>query len=128
MRSRQEPLYHVALASDWDTAKAGSSGYRTSTLGVDLSDAGFIHCSYAEQVQDIANTVYRGQSDVVLLAIDQEKVTSRIVEEPADRGEHEGEEYPHIYGPIDMEAVVEVWRLEPREDGTFELPALRSAE
>lgn len=121
MRSRRERLYHLALASDWDTARAGSSGYRTSTLGEDLADVGFIHCSYADQVRGIADRVYRDRDDVILLTIDPQRLTSRAVDEPV---EGSNEEYPHIYGPVDLEAVVDVTPLEQRPDGTLELPVL----
>jgi len=125
VRSRQEPLYHLALAEDWDTARAGSTGYRTSTLGQDLADVGYIHCSYADQIQDVADRYYRDLDDVVLLTIDPERLTSRVVDEPDKGGEAE---YPHIYGPVDLEAVVEVTPLDQRPDGTLELPVLTSGD
>lgn len=63
-------IYHLALRGEWlETLDAGT-GYRRSTLGLSLADVGFIHCSFADQVQAIADAVYRGRSDVVLLEID----------------------------------------------------------
>lgn len=121
MRSRQEPIYHLALAADWDTARAGLSDYRTSTLGQDLADVGFIHCSYADQIQAIADRIYRDRDDVILLTIDPQRLKSRVVDEPVAGTD---EEYPHIYGPIDLEAVVEVTPLAERPDGTLALPSL----
>jgi uncharacterized protein (DUF952 family) len=121
MRSRHERLYHLALASDWDTARAGLTGYRTSTLGQDLADVGFIHCSYADQVRGIADRVYHDRDDVLLLTIDQQRLTSREVDEPVEGSD---EEYPHVYGPIDLEAVVAVTPLVLHADGTLELPVL----
>lgn len=121
MRSRQERLYHLALVADWETARVGGSGYRTSTLGEDLADVGFIHCSYGDQVRGVADRFYRGRDDVVLLTIDQTRLTSRVVEEPASSP---GEEFPHVYGPVDLEAVVAVTTLALGPGGTLELPDL----
>lgn len=119
MRHRHERLYHLALAADWETARAGESGYRTSTLGQDLVDVGFIHCSYADQVQAIADRVYRDRQDVLLLTIDQDRLTSRVVDEAAEDSD---EEFPHIYGPLDLDAVIDVVALDLRPDGTLQIP------
>jgi uncharacterized protein (DUF952 family) len=119
VRTRHERIYHLALASDWETARAGDSGYRTSTLGQDLIDVGFIHCSYADQVQHIADLVYRDREDVLLLTIDQDRLHSRIVDEAPEGSD---QEFPHIYGPVDFEAVVDVVPLIRRPDGTLVIP------
>jgi uncharacterized protein (DUF952 family) len=121
VRNRHERIYHLALAKDWETARAGDSGYRTSTLGQDLVDVGFIHCSYADQVQRIADLVYRNRDDVLLLTIDQDRLHSRIVDEAPEGGD-EDEEFPHIYGPVDFEAVLDVIPLVRRPDGTLNIP------
>jgi uncharacterized protein (DUF952 family) len=123
VRTRHERIYHLALASDWETARAGDSGYRTSTLGQDLIDVGFIHCSYADQVQRIADLIYRDRDDVLLLTIDQDRLHSRVVDESVDGGD---DEFPHIYGPIDFDAVLDVIPLIRRPDGTLVIP-LQSA-
>jgi uncharacterized protein (DUF952 family) len=38
----QPYLYHLAVAGDWDPARAE---YRGSTLGRTLEEEGFVHCS-----------------------------------------------------------------------------------
>jgi uncharacterized protein (DUF952 family) len=119
VRSRRERLYHLALAGDWETARAGETGYRTSTLGQDLADVGYIHCSYGDQVRRIADLVYRGRDDVLLLTIDQGRLTSRVVDEPADGLD---DEFPHIYGPLNIDAVVDITLLGVGGDGALELP------
>jgi uncharacterized protein (DUF952 family) len=124
VRTRHERLYHLALASDWETARAGDSGYRTSTLGLDLVDVGFIHCSYADQVQRIADLVYRDRDDVLLLTVDPDRLRSRVVDEPVENLQ---DEFPHIYGPIDFDAVVEVTPLTQRPDGTLDISLLASS-
>jgi uncharacterized protein (DUF952 family) len=125
VRNRYERLYHLALVADWETARAGANGYRTSTLGQDLADVGFIHCSYADQVQIIAERIYRDRDDVVLLTIDRDRLTSRVVDEPADGLD---EEFPHVYGPVDLDAVLAVTPLPLRPDGTLDIPPLESPD
>jgi uncharacterized protein (DUF952 family) len=118
--TRHERLYHLALVADWETAKVANSGYRTSTLGEDLADVGFIHCSYARQVQRIADLVYRERDDVLLLTIDPDALTSRVVDE-AIEGSDDTEEFPHVYGPIDFAAVVDVRPVRQGPDGTLDI-------
>jgi glutathione S-transferase len=116
----EAPIYHLALAADWATARNGDGQYRVSTLGRTLEDVGFIHCSFARQVRGVADAFYRDRADVVLLTIDRSKVRAPI------RVEHvaaANDAFPHIYGPLDVEAVVAVEPLVRRPDGTLALPA-----
>jgi uncharacterized protein (DUF952 family) len=62
-----EPIYHLALLAEWGSS-AGE--YRGSTLGRSLDDVGFIHCSTAAQIRQVAELLYSGRDDVVLLKID----------------------------------------------------------
>lgn len=109
-------IYHLALAADWTQAQTGGRGYRVSSIGRLLDDVGFIHCSFENQLQRIADAFYRGRSDVVLLSIDASKLTSPIREENTEGGT---EPYPHIYGPLNVEAVVSTRPLVPTSDGTL---------
>ena len=109
-----DTVFHITLAEQWEQARL-KGAYRGDTL----DSEGFIHCSTALQVIQIANTSFRGRSGLVLLCIHSGEVTAEIRHERA-----EGEEcFPHIYGPLDVGAVFQVLELEPREDGTFQLPA-----
>jgi len=99
-------IYHLALAKDWELAQASpSQEYTISTLGSTLEDEGFIHCSFAEQVPRIAGFIYKGVPDVVLLTIDQSKLKPPVKLENLDGGT---ELFPHIYGPLNLDAVVNV--------------------
>lgn len=110
-------LLHIARGEEW--ARAEESGlYLTDSL----REQGFIHCSHPHQVMEVANTFYRGQLGLFLLHIDPDRLDSRVVEE--DGG---GELYPHVYGPINLGAVVKVERLEPVEDGSFTHPDLNDS-
>ena len=66
---RPQCIYHLALRNEWEEAVERNGPYRRSTLGRSLDDEGFIHCSFAHQVEMIADLVFRGR-DVVLLTID----------------------------------------------------------
>ena len=96
------PIYHLALRAEWDAAVAEGS-YVRSTLGKSLDEVGFIHCSFANQVQTIADLVYAGRDDVVLLEIDPAAVAAAIRVEQTDGA---NEAFPHIYGPLSHAAVV----------------------
>jgi glutathione S-transferase len=92
-----------------------------STIGRTLDDVGFIHCSLARQVRGVADAFYRDRSDVLLLTIDRSKVSAPIIEEHVAAA---NDAFPHIFGPLEVDAVVAVRPLSPRADGTLELPAL----
>lgn len=79
-----------------------------------LLSQGFIHCSTPEQYVEVANYLYKGRRDLVLLSIETSKVRADV------RYEKVGDSYyPHIYGPLNIEAVVRVQRFRPETDGTF---------
>ncbi|HEV8574277.1 MAG TPA: 2-C-methyl-D-erythritol 4-phosphate cytidylyltransferase [Dehalococcoidia bacterium] len=107
-------IYHITTRAEWERSK--SSG---SYSGDALASAGFIHCSAAHQVLAVANSAFRGRRDLVLLCISPDKLVSEIRWEQADQGEA----FPHIYGPLNIDAVTEALNLEPDESGTFMLPA-----
>ena len=109
-------IYHLALEADWSQAQAGGGDYRVSSIGRSLGDVGFIHCSFETQLQRVADAYYRGRTDVVLLSIDESKLTSPIREENTEGGT---EVYPHIYGPLNVDAVVSARSLAPNRDGTL---------
>lgn len=106
-----DPLFHVALRSDWAAAQADGR-YAMSTRGRSLEDEGFMHCSFARQVAATANRFYADVDDVVLLRIDRRHLFSPVVVEDLVGS---GEAFPHVYGPIPVDAVVEA-RPWPRSD------------
>jgi uncharacterized protein (DUF952 family) len=112
-------IYHVATASDWTQAQAAGE-YTTSTLGRTLAGEGFIHCSAADQLAGVANMFYQGLPDLLVLVIDTSRVRPEIrLEQLAGSAEP----FPHIYGPLNVDAVVETRRFEPGPDGRFSFPA-----
>jgi uncharacterized protein (DUF952 family) len=107
-------IYHITRQVDWDQAlEAGS--YRADTL----ETQGFIHCSKEEQVIQTANSFYRGLSGLVLLCINSNLVIPEIRYENLEGGE---KLFPHIYGPLNLDAVLATYHFEPEHDGSFILP------
>lgn len=105
-----ERIFHIATAADWRrTLDTGT--YTTSTVGRTLEEEGFIHASRREQVQGVFDRYYRGLGEhLVLLTIDPTRLSDADV-----RVEAVGEDtYPHVYGPINRSAVVEVSPLNRR--------------
>jgi len=70
-----------------------------------LQSQGFIHCSLAEQVTGVANAIASARDDLLLLEIDESKVIPKIVYENLEGGE---KLFPHIYGPLNEEAIIGV--------------------
>jgi glutathione S-transferase len=113
-------LYHIATAPDWDRARQEGE-YRTSTRGRSLSEEGFIHASTAGQVLPVANAVYLDeQQDLVLLVLDISRLAAEIRYEPVPGW---ADPFPHIYGPLDVTAVVRAVPLERDAAGSFGWPA-----
>ncbi|MFC1679091.1 DUF952 domain-containing protein [Elusimicrobiota bacterium] len=81
---------------------------------------GFIHCSYANQVVRVANFLYKGKSDLVLLEIDRSNVGCEVLDENLDGGK---ELFPHIYGKLPVSAVFGVHDFPCDGEGLFTLPA-----
>jgi RimJ/RimL family protein N-acetyltransferase/uncharacterized protein (DUF952 family) len=113
-------IYHITRRSDWQAA-AREGSYKLSTRDRTLQDVGFIHCSYAHQVAGVANAIYRGEHDLVLLVIDASRVEAPLKTEAVTPGGG-GDAFPHIYGPLNLDAVVELRPYPSRFDGSFGPP------
>jgi glutathione S-transferase len=97
-------LFHIALAEDWAAAQT-TGEYVMSTRDRTLAEEGFIHCSFADQVDATAARFYADVDDAIVLRIDPRRLTSRVeVEDLFGTGER----FPHVYGPIPVTAVVNV--------------------
>jgi uncharacterized protein (DUF952 family) len=96
-------IYHVTTASDWNDAK--QKGYYEHPS---LKDEGFIHCSQENQVAGVLERYFAGQTDLVKLVIDTKKLTSKFV---FDWSPSTQDTFPHVYGPINADAVTEVIAL-----------------
>lgn len=90
-------IYHIVLPNDWKEAE-DEEFYEAESL----SKEGFIHCSFAGQIEDVLDRYYSEGETVVILKIDPEKLDAKLVNEPSTNDEI----YPHIYGKINREAIV----------------------
>ncbi len=97
-------IYHVCSAAAWQAAKERGLYKHPS-----LEGEGFIHCSEERQVAGVLDRYFRGQKDLLRLEIDPGKLHNEIKWENAPSL---GETFPHIYGPINIDAVVDVQELE----------------
>lgn len=89
-------IYHIVLPEVWKKFK-GEKLYEADSLKTE----GFIHCSFAEQLEAVLCRYYKDADKVLILEIETEKLTSKLVNEPSTGGEI----YPHIYGKINVEAI-----------------------
>lgn len=86
---------------------------------VDLAD-GYIHFSTAAQLAETAALHFAGQTDLVLLTVDESALGADLKMEPS-RG---GDLFPHLHGPLPLDAVRSVVPLRLGADGRHELPPL----
>lgn len=114
-------LHHLAVAAEWQEAVARGGPYERSTLGRSLAEEGFVHCSFADQVAATAARHFAGRGDVVVLCLDPSRLAAEVRVEDLSGS---GEEFPHLYGPLPLDAVVGVVPLEEWEPSD---PAPRSA-
>ncbi|HEX7844330.1 MAG TPA: DUF952 domain-containing protein [Chitinophagaceae bacterium] len=96
-------IYHVTTASEWNAAKA-TGFYEAPSLQTE----GFIHCSEEHQVAGVLERYFAGKTSLVKLVIDTDKLTHRYVQEWSPSTQ---DTFPHIYGPINAEAVIDVIAL-----------------
>jgi uncharacterized protein (DUF952 family) len=89
-------IFHIVLPEVW--ARFDMELYRASSLETE----GFIHCSFADQLDAVIDRYYSGANEVVVLEIETDELMSRVLNEPSTGSEI----YPHIYGPINRDAIV----------------------
>jgi len=89
-------IYHIVLPEAWEAFEGDL--YEAASL----ASEGFIHCSYEHQIDAVLGRYYSGEARVLILTLDAEQLASSLVEEPSTGGEI----YPHIYGPINRDAIV----------------------
>lgn len=104
-------IYHIIPRAEWEAA--GAAGVLDPAS---LAAEGFIHCSTFEQVAGVAGAFYREVPDLVLLHIDVAMVAPELRYEGDDTG------FPHIYGALDVAAVVYVQPYALDAAGVFPPP------
>jgi len=117
-------IYHITSLREWQEAQQRGE-YRAESLETE----GFIHCSTNTQILPVVEKYYRGQGGLLLLMIDPSLLSSDLKWEPPSGGAPppgvpDGDLFPHIYGPINMDAIVKTFDLEANLDGKYTLPTL----
>ncbi len=121
-------IYHITTEQAWQAAQKTGKYSAPS-----LESEGFIHCSTLEQILPVANSFYRGQQALVLLEIAPQALQAPLKweapvhpnPEAADAVD-DAQQFPHVYGAINVDAVQRVIDFPAQADGTFSLPpALR---
>lgn len=109
-------IFHITTRAAW---QAASDVYTAPSLAA----VGFIHASARDQLLRVANALYAGQPDLIVLVIDPDALTADLRwEAPEPDDPHAAERFPHIYGPLNTDAVVQVVDLPAGPDGTFRMP------
>jgi uncharacterized protein (DUF952 family) len=106
-------IYHLVPIDYWE-AQPTDRLYTPA----DFAREGFIHCTRGdEQIAVVANRYYRNdQRQWLVLVLDEQAITSEIKYEPG----RDGLLYPHVYGPLNREAVIEVLQMRRDPDGVFQ--------
>jgi uncharacterized protein (DUF952 family) len=122
-------IYHITTRdAALESRQVGE--YRAESL----SNEGFIHLSGIHQVLDVANNFYTGQHGLVLLEVDVSRLEAELKYEPPVHPPSSAsvpstdQLFPHLYGPLNFDAVVAVYDIEPNPDGKFSLPAELNTE
>jgi len=97
-------IYHITTADEWKKA-CFDSLYEAPSLHTE----GFIHCSTENQVKGVLERYFQGKTKLLKLVIDTDKLESKLKFELAPSV---NEEFPHVYGPINIEAVIGVLSVE----------------
>ncbi len=105
-----DQIVHICSSEDWQAAQAAGE-YQPESL----SNEGFIHFSTPAQAVATANRYYLGRRDLILLWVDSTKLTSELRWEPSD-----GDLYPHLYGPLNLDAILTSAEFSPEQDGMFQ--------
>ena len=103
-------IFHITTHTAWQQAQIAGA-YAADSLEAE----GFIHCSTLTQVAPTANRFYAGQTDLVLLVIDTEKLDAKVLYEESEPGEY----FPHLYGPLNLDAVTQVIPFSPDANEQF---------
>jgi uncharacterized protein (DUF952 family)/lysophospholipase L1-like esterase len=93
-------LFHIVAPGDWPA----SGYYRPSSL----AEQGFVHFSFADQVEGVANARYRDHTELLVIEVDGAALGVEIRVEDSYQA---GEAFPHGYGPVPVDAAIAVHRL-----------------
>jgi len=108
-------ILHIAKRTAWEEARATGT-YAPASLAAD----GFIHFSDVDQVVRVANLGFPGVGDLVLLCVLADRLSAPLRYEA---GDGDDERFPHLYGTLNLDAVIDVVAFPGTRDG-FVLPSI----
>lgn len=119
-------ILHITSKQEWLDAQT-----RGEYVAPSLMSEGFIHCSIDKQILNVANAFYRGRTDLVVLSLDETRIRSKVKWEapagPPAENISEADLFPHVYGPINLDAIASVLDFQPDfETGLFTSQSLPS--
>lgn len=110
---RDDLIFHITTKEDFSSFKK-SGNYEPESL----DEEGFIHCSSGHQVENTANEKFAEHDKILLLVIDVTALNSKIKYEKDPGSE---KKYPHIYGPLDTNAIIDKIEVLAEENGDFKI-------
>jgi len=110
-------IFHIMDKAQWHEVK-NNEYYVPESLNTD----GFIHCSKADQILEVANRLFKGKPNLVILKIREADIQDILKYETPLETPQLPLKYPHIYGPLNTNAIEKAFDLHPDENGTFKLP------
>jgi uncharacterized protein (DUF952 family) len=110
---REDLLFHVTTKDDWKQFN-NSGSYEPESFDSD----GFIHCSTGEQVEATANRIFGEYDEILLLVIDATTLHEDIKYE---EDEEIGESFPHLYTPLNTNAIIDKITIKAEDDGRFNI-------
>lgn len=93
-------IYHITTAEEWNQAKSTGS-YEAASL----KEEGFIHCSEDRQVAGVLERYFAGKNNLVKLSVDTARLDGKLIYEWSPSI---ADTFPHVYGPINVDAVIAV--------------------
>lgn len=109
-----QKTYHITSSAEWQDAQILGE-YQPKGFAQEQ----FIHLSYSHQLLTVANRFYAGQNGLVILMLDSSRIKDGLIEENLEGGI---ELYPHFYGVLPINAVIEAIAFPCNADGGFNLP------
>lgn len=105
-------IWVLIREANWAKAQAAGEWCPPS-----LAEEGFVHASTDDQLLNSANRHHAGATDLLALLLAPERLKGELKWEAS---RHHPDPYPHVYGPLNLDAVAAVLPLKPGPDGAFE--------
>lgn len=110
-------IFHIVEKESWELAKKHGV-YSPESIKIE----GFIHCSKVDQILKVANTFYKDKENLLLLKIEEEKVSGKVVYEAPLEAPQSGLLFPHIYGDLNLDSVVKEFGFHKNDNHEYVLP------